>query len=56
MINGGLVLNLDNDSLHHRIFEEKLNNKNNNENNNNKNSSNNNFISNLFGFWGGGNK
>ena len=56
MINGGLVLNLDNYSLHHRIFEEKLNNKNNNENNNNKNSSNNNFISNLFGFWGGGNK
>ena len=56
MINGGLVLNLDNDSLYNRIFAEKLHQKNSGENNDNKNTSNKSFISNWFGFWGSGNK
>ena len=54
MIIGGIVLNINNDSLYNRIFENKVENSSNTENN--KNSSKSNFMSNWLGFWGGGNK
>ena len=54
MIIGGIVLNINNDSLYNRIFENKVENSSNNENKNN--SSKINFMSNWLGFWGGGNK
>lgn len=50
LVNGGIILNINKDSLNNRIFEEKF--ENNNESSNNSNG----LISNLFGFFGTGKK
>ena len=50
LVNGGIILNINKDSLNNRIFEERF--ENDNENNNNSNA----LISNLFGFFGAGKK